>query len=138
MAALILLQVPPAGAQEKADGMVVIVPGSKEYHQPTCPVVEKAGSKVRVSRVSEARRRGLKAHDCPEASGKGAGGDPNKEIVYTQENDNKYHREDCKKLGEKTTELTLEEAGQKLWPCPVCEPPIRQPKPRASRKPRSS
>ena len=130
VAALAALPIAPAGAQQKADGMVVIVTGSKEYHQPSCPVVAKAGSKVRVSKVSEATRRGLTAHDCPDADGEGAG-DRNQTLVYTQADDNKYHRKDCEKLGDTATSLTPEKAGQKLWPCPVCKPPIRQRKPRS-------
>ncbi|HEX6211533.1 MAG TPA: hypothetical protein VF136_12195, partial [Methylomirabilota bacterium] len=117
-AALVLL-LPAGAAAQKPDSMVVIVAGTKQYHQPGCPLVAKAGSKVTVAKLSEARRRGLTAHDCEEAAGLGPKGDPNQVLVYTQDDDNKYHRKDCKELGEEPTSLTLEKAGQKYWPCPV-------------------
>lgn len=119
---------------QSPDGMVVIVPGDKQYHQPACPVVAKAGSKVQVARRSEARRRGLTPHECPVGDAPGKAADPNKTKVYTQDGDNKYHRKDCEKLGDNPREITLEEAGRKFWPCPVCEPPIRQRKPKPEGK----
>jgi hypothetical protein len=106
--------------------LVVTIVGSKQYHQPGCPLVARAGSQVRVMKLSEARRRGLTAHDCPSAPATAIGVDPNKVKVFTQPNDKKYHTESCPKLGGTRTSLTLEEAGKKLWPCPVCKPPIRQ------------
>ena len=32
----------------------------------------------------------------------------------------------CEKLEAGATKTTLEEAGKKHWPCPVCKPPVRQ------------
>ncbi len=112
-------------AAQSGSGLVVIVPGDKQFHQPGCAVVARAGSKVRVSKQAEATRRGLKPHDC-EAGGATVAADPNAVKVFIQKGDNKYHRETCKKLGAQRSSLTLEEAGQKLWPCPVCTPPIRK------------
>jgi len=109
-----------------AGDLVVMIVGSKQYHQPTCPLVARAGSQVRVMKLVEAKRRGLTAHDCPNAPASAAAGDPNKITVFSQPSDNKYHTATCPKLGRNRTSMTLEEAGKKLWPCPVCKPPIRQ------------
>lgn len=119
------------GQSSGADGsaLVVIVRGTKQFHAPGCPVVARAKSNVAVSRRSEALRRGLTAHDCGDTAA--AEPDPNGVKVYTQKDDNKYHRETCRKLGPARTAITLDEAGRTRWPCPVCEPPIRQ-RPRKS------
>jgi hypothetical protein len=112
---------------QDASALVVIVKGDSQFHQPGCVLVAKAGANVTVAKRGEATRRGLKPHDCgPDAAGPVA--DPNAVKVATQPGDNKYHRTTCTKLGATRTTLTLEEAGQKLWPCPVCKPPIRKPK----------
>ena len=122
---LMALAAPPALAQS-GSALVVIVPGDKQFHQPTCAVVARAGSKVKVSKQADAIRRGLKQHDCEADGDASASADPNAVKVFTQKDDNKYHRESCKKLGQQRTAITLDEAGRKLWPCPVCEPPIRK------------
>ena len=116
-------------AAQSATELVVIIPGTKEFHRPGCPLVAKAGSKVTVSKRGDALRRGLKEHaacfsgaaaDSPPAA------DVNATKVFTQPGDERYHRATCAKLTGTRTELTLEEAGRKLWPCPVCKPPIRK------------
>lgn len=123
---LIGLWVPALVAAQDASSLVVIIAGDQTFHQPGCVLVFKAGSKVTVAKRGEAIRRGLKPHDCgPDASG-GPVGDPNALKVSTQPGDNKYHRATCPKLGPTRSTLTLEEAGRKFWPCPVCKPPIRQ------------
>ena len=109
-----------------ATDLVVMIVGSKQYHQPSCPLVARAGSQVRVMKLVEAKRRGLTAHDCPSTPASAAAPDPNKIRVFSQPNDNKYHTATCPKLGSNRTSMTLEEAGKRLWPCPVCKPPIRQ------------
>ncbi len=109
-----------------ASDLVVVIVGSKQYHQPSCPLVARAGSQVRVMKLVEAKRRGFTAHDCPSPPASAVAGDPNKIRVFSQPNDNKYHTATCPKLGSNRTSMTLEEAGKKLWPCPVCKPPIRQ------------
>jgi len=68
----------------------------------------------------------LTAHDCPSAPAATAAADPNRIKVFSQPDDNKYHTAACPKLGSNRTSMTLEEAGKKLWPCPICKPPIRQ------------
>lgn len=116
-----------AGVAQDAGALVVIIKGDRAFHQPGCTRVAKAGSNVTVSKRAEATRRGLTAHDCgPDASG-GPAADPNAEKVATQTGDNKYHRPTCTKLGATRSTLTVGEAGRKLWPCPVCRPPIRKP-----------
>lgn len=116
------------GSAQSAGGMVVIVKGSKQFHQPGCAVVARAGSNVTVAKRGEAAKRGLTAHECDVAEGDGPKADPNQEKVFTQPGDNKYHRGTCAKLGKTRSSIVLDEAGRKFWPCPVCTPPIRQPK----------
>ena len=116
----------PVRAQNPSD-LVVSIPGDKEFHQPGCPLVAKAGSSVRVMNRSEAIRRKLTPHAaCGVATGSGIAVDPNAAKVFTQPNDNKYHTATCPKLGAERTSITLDEAGRKWWPCPVCKPPVRQ------------
>ncbi len=117
---------PATAIAQDAGSMVVIIPGDKMFHQPGCALVARAGSNVSVAKRGEATRRGLTPHDCgPDASGAPAA-DPNIVKVATQPRDNKYHRLTCAKLGPTRSTLTLDEAGRKFWPCPVCKPPIRQ------------
>jgi hypothetical protein len=121
---VVCLAVTTAAAQAPTD-LVVVITGGKQFHQPSCPLVLRAGSHVKVMRRSEAVRRGLTAHDCASEPGHSTYVDPTTVKVYTQPGDNKYHLASCQKLGANRTALTLEEAGKKLWPCPVCHPPIR-------------
>src|SRR4029453_11805680 len=88
-----LAQTSPAG------DLVVMIVGSKQYHQPSCPLVARAGSQVRVMKLCEAKGRGLPAHACPSAPASAAAADPNKIRVFSQPNDNKYHSATCPKLG---------------------------------------
>lgn len=120
----------PVLAQD-AGALVVLIPGDSQFHAPACALVARAGSKVKVSKRGEAVRRGLKAHvACFDgASTTAPAADPNAATVVTQAGDNKYHRASCKRVGTARTSLTLEQAGRKFWPCPVCKPPIRQRKP---------
>jgi hypothetical protein len=116
----------PATAQGPSD-LVVSIPGDKEFHQPGCPLVAKAGSRVRVMKRVEATRRKLTPHAaCGAAGGSGVAADPNAVKVFTQPGDNKYHTATCPKLGSERTSIALDEAGRKWWPCPVCKPPVRQ------------
>ena len=118
----------PAGAQSErsASSLVVDVPQDDLYHNTACPLVRAAGSKVKIMRRGDAVRRKLKPHDCPVPEGEEAL-DPNSVTVYVQKDDNRYHKEGCSKLSDGATRTTLEEAGQKLWPCGVCKPPRRKP-----------
>jgi hypothetical protein len=112
---------------QSASDLVVSIPGDKEFHQPGCPLVAKAGSSVKVMKRSEAVRRKLTPHaGCGAAQGGGAVLDPNAVKVYTQPGDNKYHTASCPKLQGQKVAVSLDEAGRKWWPCPVCKPPVRQ------------
>jgi hypothetical protein len=127
VALLVLAGAVAAGAQEMSgSAMVVVIPGTREYHQPSCPLVAKAGSKVKVMKLADARAQGLTAHDCEGAAVEQPKKDANAAIVYVQDGDKRYHKAGCPKLGAHTSKLTLGEAGRKYWPCPVCKPPIRQ------------
>ena len=126
MVLLAALLAPGVCLAQDATSMVVIIAGDRTFHQPGCALVAKAGSNVTVAKRGEAIRRGLTPHDCgPDASG-GPVADPNAVKVASQPRDNKYHRLTCAKLGPARSTLTLEDAGRKFWPCPVCKPPIRQ------------
>ena len=75
----------------------------------------------------EAVRRKLTPHaGCRAGESAAAAANPNLAKVYTQPGDNKYHTATCAKLGAQKTAVTLDEAGRKWWPCPVCKPPVRQ------------
>ena len=91
-----------AGGQLTTSGsaLVVVIPGSKQYHQPGCPLVRKAGSKVKVMKQAEAERRGLTAHDCsdPGTAARDAAAATNASTVYVQANDKQYHTSGCKRL----------------------------------------
>jgi hypothetical protein len=120
------LSVTTAAAQAPTD-LVVVITGGKQFHQPSCPLVARVSSQnVKVMRRSDAVRKGLTAHDCASEPGHSAYVDPTTVKVYTQPGDNKYHLASCQKLGAHRTAVTLEEAGKRLWPCPVCHPPIRR------------
>jgi hypothetical protein len=108
--------------------LVVVIPGEKRFHQPGCPLVRKAGSKVRVMKQAEAERRGLESHDCsdPGAAQRDAAAAANTSTVYVQAQDKRYHQSGCKRLNTGATAITVEKAAQDHWPCPACKPPIRQ------------
>jgi hypothetical protein len=108
--------------------LVVVIPGEKRFHQPGCPLVRKAGSKVRVMKQAEAERRGLESHDCsdPGVAQRDAAAAANTSTVYVQAQDKRYHQSGCKRLKTGATAITVEKAAQDHWPCPACKPPIRQ------------
>ena len=119
-----------AGAQLTTSGaaLVVVIPGSKQFHQPGCPVVRRAGSNVQVMKQAEAERRGLTPHDCsdPGTPQRDAAAAANAGTVFIQPNDKQYHREHCKRLKAQATPTTVDKAAQDHWPCPACKPPVRQ------------
>jgi hypothetical protein len=117
-----------AAAQQgsSSSALVVDIPSDNLYHQPSCPLVRKAGSRVKVMKEAEAVRRGMKPHDCASAEESDTAAEKNQQIVYVQPDDNKYHKAGCEKLKDGATKVTLDEAGKKHWPCPVCKPPVRQ------------
>jgi hypothetical protein len=126
-----------AGSQDSsssapsASALVVDIPGDALYHQPGCPLVAKAGSNVKVMRLAEANRRGMKAHNCREAAGTAGDEGPdaataNAVPVYTQDGDRRYHTDGCEQLKKAPQKVPLDKAGRSHFPCPVCKPPIRQ------------
>ena len=121
---------PLAAAQLTTSGsaLVVIVPGEKRFHQPGCPLVRKAGSKVQVMKQAEAERRGLESHGCsdPGVEKRDAAAAANTSTVYVQSQDKQYHHPGCKRLKGGAMATTVEKAAQDHWPCPACKPPIRQ------------
>jgi hypothetical protein len=132
VAAVVLLICPRVAVHAQparsASSLVVVIPNDRQYHQPSCPLVAKAGRNVKVMKLAEAERRGLKPHDCDALAngGQPSAADANAVIVYVQPDDNKYHKAGCPRLKGTPTRLTLAEAGKKYWPCPVCKPPIRK------------
>jgi hypothetical protein len=126
---LIVLCAEGIARAQSATELVVIIPGTTEFHRPGCPLVAKAGSKVTIAKRADALRRGLKEHPAcfAGAAGDPSGvADPNAVKVFTQPGDKRYHRATCTKLGATRSAITLEDAGKQYWPCPVCKPPIRQ------------
>ena len=117
-----------AAQEQEASGttLVVVIPGDAQYHQPGCPLVGKAGSRVQMMKLAEATRHGLTAHDCEGAAVDQPRKDANAVQVFVQSSDKRYHKKGCTKLGPGATTLALGEAGRRYWPCPVCKPPIRQ------------
>src|SRR4029450_4569740 len=96
---------------QSASDLVVSIPGDKEFHQPGCPLVAKAGSSVKVMKRSEALRRKLTPPaGRGAAQGRGVALDPNAVKVYTQPGDNKYHTATCPKLHGQKVAVTLDEA----------------------------
>jgi hypothetical protein len=126
----ILIAAPPARAQSE---LVIHREGAKEYHWPGCPVIADGRDVIALSRA-QANGRGLKPHaDCdPARAGSTAttgAAAPRKKAapVFVQADmSSYYHRDKCAKLGPGSKRMTLEEAGKKLWPCPVCKPPVRR------------
>jgi hypothetical protein len=119
-----------AAAQLTTSGsaLVVVIPGEKRFHQPGCPLVRKAGSRVKVMKQAEAERRGLESHACsdPGVAQRDAAAAANTSTVYVQAQDKQYHQSGCKRLKTGATAITVEKAAQDHWPCPACKPPIRQ------------
>lgn len=130
LAALLVavLTAPPAAESFAQSELVVVKKGEKEFHRPGCPEIKDAKDVLALS-IAQARGRGLKQHDgCdPAKTPVGGSQDPAPIIVYV-DSSKYYHKKDCKKLGKDAKKAELEEAGRKLWPCPVCRPPIRKPK----------
>jgi hypothetical protein len=124
--ALLLLTPRLLAQQASASALVVVIAGESSYHQPSCPLVAKAGSKVTMMKLSEATTKRLAAHDCEEAAIEQPKKDANAVPVFVQPGDKRYHTSGCARLKGSGSSIALGEAGKKYWPCPVCKPPIRQ------------
>jgi hypothetical protein len=108
---------------------VVVWPGSKEFHTPSCPLIKDAKG-VSVLTRAQANGKGYKQHnDCDPA----AIAEKNApQTVYVSESDKVYHRADCKVLPKDAKKMPLDEKAVKgRWPCTVCRPPIRATGPKA-------
>jgi hypothetical protein len=128
LAGLLVPDAAHAQLTTSGSALVVVIPGGKQYHQPGCPLVRQAGSRVQVMKQAEAERRGLRAHDCrdPGTVERDAAAAANAGTVFVQAKDKQYHTSGCKRLKPGATATTLDKAAQDHWPCPVCKPPIRQ------------
>lgn len=120
--------------------LVIVKEGTTEYHRPSCPVIRDGRGVLAMTRA-QAEARGYKAHPgCdpanPAATTEATAGSPavprarppaSSVFVYVSPGDNKYHRDDCRKLAPDRRKVTVEEAATtRHWPCPVCKPPIRK------------
>lgn len=131
-------------------GYVVIFTGSKEYHWPSCPLVQTSPG-VTVLLRAQANGKGYKPHkECdpanalpatgtaPDSAGGGAtssGRNAGPIHVYVAKSDNgRYHRADCKVLPKDAKKVVLDRGAVRgRWPCTVCRPPIRATGTRAPR-----
>ena len=124
---VLLLVVALLGAWPQGSGEYVLVKkGSNEYHRPGCDLVRDTKDVVAMTR-GEAESRGQKPHAaCDPSKAQNDQNTPKTQYVFVANGDKRYHRESCAKLGKPRQRITLEEAGRKYWPCPVCKPPIRK------------
>jgi hypothetical protein len=116
----------PAGG---GSAYVVIFAGSKEFHTPSCPLIQKEKGASVLTRA-QANGKGYKQHkDCDPATIAEANAPP---TVYVAESDKVYHRADCKVLPKDAKKVPLDEKAVKgRWPCTVCRPPVRPSGPKA-------
>jgi hypothetical protein len=121
---------PSSSAQPSASGGYVVVwPGSKEYHTPSCPLIKDAKG-VSVLTRAQANGKGYTQHkDCDPVVIAEKDAPP---TVYVSQSDKVYHRADCKVMPKDAKKMPLDEKAVKgRWPCTVCRPPVRQAGPRA-------
>jgi hypothetical protein len=119
----------PAAAAGNSSAYVVVWPGSKEFHTPSCPLIKDAKG-VSVLTRAQANGKGYKQHkDCDPA----VIAEQNAPVmVYVAESDKVYHRADCKVLPKDAKKVPLDEKAVKgRWPCTVCRPPVRASGPKA-------
>lgn len=120
------LAAPPAAEPFAQSELVIVRKGGKEFHRAGCPDIRGAKDVLALS-IAQARAKGLTQHEgCdPAKAPAGAPEDAGPVVVYV-DSSKYYHKKDCKNLGKDAKKAELEEAGKKLWPCPVCKPPIRK------------
>jgi hypothetical protein len=120
---------PAAASAPAGSTYVVIYAGSKEFHSPSCPLVQNAkGASVLLR--AQANGKGYTQHkECDPA----AIAEQNAPVtVYVAASDKVYHRADCKVLPKDAKKMPLDEKAVKgRWPCTVCRPPIRANGPKA-------
>jgi hypothetical protein len=134
LALILLLPLQSVAQQAKpapggGSAYVVVWPGSKEFHTPSCPLIKDAKG-VSVLTRAQADGKGYKPHkDCDPATIAAKNAPP---TVYVSESDKVYHRADCKVLPKDAKKVPLDEkAVRGRWPCTVCRPPIRSSGPKA-------
>jgi hypothetical protein len=130
---------PPAGAPLRQGELVIVKEGTREYHRPGCEVIRDGKDVLAMTRAQAEGRKLTQHPECdpdkvapaePAAEAAKAGAKPARTPMVVVDGGRHYHKDaKCARLGKDTREVTLEEAGRKLWPCPECKPPIR-PRPR--------
>lgn len=118
-----------AAAPQQSE-MVIVKQSTREYHRPGCADIKDGKDVLAMSRA-QAEARGFKAHaacmNAPPPASEVETKAPKPAPVYVFTDPGKYyHRADCAKLGPSPTKVLLDDAGKKLWPCPVCRPPVRK------------
>ena len=129
-AALIVLLAATARPAAQSE-LVIHKEGAEYYHRASCPAVKDGVGVILLSRA-QAEARGWKPH--PECDPEKARGDDDSAAPkrpappeFVQVDESKYyHREKCRNLRADGKRMSLEEAGKKYWPCPVCKPPVRR------------
>jgi hypothetical protein len=122
LAAVMAHLVAAAQTAPSSGGYVVIWPGSKDYHWPSCPLI-KAAKGVAVVTRTQASSKGYTPHrDCNPANVPGAA----PTYVFIAKDDGKYHRAGCALLPKDAKKVLLnKDAVRGRWPCTACRPPIR-------------
>jgi hypothetical protein len=118
-----------AAAPQQSE-VVIVKQSTGEYHRATCADVNDGKGVLAMTRA-QAEARGFKAHgacvNAPPPSSEVESKPPKPAAVYVFTDAGKYyHRAGCAKLGPSPKRVLLDDAGKKLWPCPVCRPPIRK------------
>jgi hypothetical protein len=130
IAGLAAIDVVLAGQSE----LVIAKEGTGHYHRPGCPVIRDGKGVIAMTR-GQAEARGYKQHPAcdpatspPPGDSSAPAGKPKVAApVFVYVDDGKYyHRQECRNLAKNSKKVALEEAGKKLWPCPVCRPPVRK------------
>jgi hypothetical protein len=120
---------PQAPQAATGNSYVVVWPGSKEFHSPSCPLIKDAKG-VSVLTRAQANGKGYTQHkDCDPKTIAEKDAPP---MVYVAESDKVYHKADCKVLPKDAKKVPLDEKAVKgRWPCTVCRPPVRPTGPKA-------
>jgi len=118
-----------AAASQQSE-LVIVKQSTGEYHRAGCADIKDGKGVLAMSRA-QAEARGFKAHaacvNAPPPSSEVESKPPKPSPVYVFTDAGKYyHRAGCTKLGASPKKVLLDDAGRKLWPCPVCRPPIRK------------
>ena len=114
--------------------LVIVKEGTGHYHRPGCPVIRDGRDVIAMTR-GQAESREYKQHPAcdpakaPPATESAKTGEKPKmkaPVFVHIDGGQYYHRQECRTLARDSRKVSLEEAGKRLWPCPVCRPPIRK------------